>query len=314
MKTQYPSYYPRFHCIASACKHTCCAGWEIDVDEVTLARYQTMPEGEREAILSTISNEGIPHFALQGACERCPHLDDTGLCRIIARYGEAYTPNICRDHPRYRHMLTDGVEYGVGLACEAACQLILGTQERVSIGIPEGQAPLSYTEEEQELIDVRQELRAQLQDRALPIQKRFHLMCEKMGMAEDSLPLHSILGWYDVLEYQSREWAEGLASIQEKQDATLFFRSENALYFEQLTLYFIHRHLLDALEDGYVEERVAFSLLSSYLIALLATTIAGEKTDFERICEAARIYSTEIEYSTENTDILLENLSEILWG
>lgn len=27
-----PDYYPAFRCIASKCGHTCCAGWEIDVD------------------------------------------------------------------------------------------------------------------------------------------------------------------------------------------------------------------------------------------------------------------------------------------
>ena len=29
----YPDYYPEFRCSASACKHNCCIGWEIDIDE-----------------------------------------------------------------------------------------------------------------------------------------------------------------------------------------------------------------------------------------------------------------------------------------
>lgn len=31
-----PDFYPAFHCIASACRHSCCVGWEVDVDQDTL--------------------------------------------------------------------------------------------------------------------------------------------------------------------------------------------------------------------------------------------------------------------------------------
>ena len=41
----YPDYYPEFSCIAGACKHSCCIGWEIDVDEEALARFSKV-EGE----------------------------------------------------------------------------------------------------------------------------------------------------------------------------------------------------------------------------------------------------------------------------
>ena len=33
MKTVAPDYYRDFHCKAGNCKHTCCAGWEIVLDE-----------------------------------------------------------------------------------------------------------------------------------------------------------------------------------------------------------------------------------------------------------------------------------------
>lgn len=314
MKIQYPSYYPQFHCIASACKHTCCAGWEIDIDEATLARYKCMPEGEREGILSTISFDDIPHFALQGACERCPHLDDDGLCRIISQYGEAYTPDICRDHPRYRHILADGVEYGIGLACEEACRVVLATSECTLVVSPDGQEAFAYTEDEKELIDLRAAVTERLQMRHLSIAERFSLVCEQTGIIPDACTFETALAWFDTLEYQSREWRDGLAAMREKGSSLLFRDKANAVCLEQLAIYFINRHLLDALEDGYVEERIAFTLLSTYFVAQLAATLSGDMSDFDRICEAARIYSAEIEYSTENTDILFEKLGDILWG
>ena len=36
----YPDYYKEFKCIADRCEATCCAGWQIVVDEESLARYK----------------------------------------------------------------------------------------------------------------------------------------------------------------------------------------------------------------------------------------------------------------------------------
>ena len=40
MIVRYPDYYEKFACIAGACEDTCCAGWEIDLDEET---YEASP-------------------------------------------------------------------------------------------------------------------------------------------------------------------------------------------------------------------------------------------------------------------------------
>jgi lysine-N-methylase len=37
MKLRAPKYYLDFACIADRCKHSCCIGWEIDVDADTMA-------------------------------------------------------------------------------------------------------------------------------------------------------------------------------------------------------------------------------------------------------------------------------------
>ena len=39
MKYYLPDYYEEFKCIAQKCKHSCCVGWEIDIDDDTLAYY-----------------------------------------------------------------------------------------------------------------------------------------------------------------------------------------------------------------------------------------------------------------------------------
>ena len=34
------NYYPKFKCTAEKCKHTCCAGWVINIDKESLSAYK----------------------------------------------------------------------------------------------------------------------------------------------------------------------------------------------------------------------------------------------------------------------------------
>ena len=42
MKFRYPAYYEQFSCIADRCEDTCCAGWEIDIDDESYAYYMNV--------------------------------------------------------------------------------------------------------------------------------------------------------------------------------------------------------------------------------------------------------------------------------
>ena len=39
-----PQYMTEFKCIASQCPDTCCAGWDINIDESTYSKYSTKSE------------------------------------------------------------------------------------------------------------------------------------------------------------------------------------------------------------------------------------------------------------------------------
>ena len=104
MLTVYPDYYPTFRCIAGACKHSCCIGWEIDIDEESLARYKAMPGPLGERLRNHISADDPPHFVL-GEGERCPFLNERNLCDLILEGGEGLLCQICDDHPRFRNFL-----------------------------------------------------------------------------------------------------------------------------------------------------------------------------------------------------------------
>ena len=105
MKLYAPAYYQKFKCIADKCTHSCCVGWEIDIDKDTMLTYQHMENPYGDVIRKSIDTTGeSPCFRL-GEGERCPHLDDCGLCNIITHVGEAYLCHICREHPRFSLMI-----------------------------------------------------------------------------------------------------------------------------------------------------------------------------------------------------------------
>ena len=124
-----PDYYDRFRCTASACSDTCCAGWEIEVDETTAEMYRSMPgplgEEIREKLVVTPEEN---YFGLENG--RCPFLDREGLCRIIREAGEEALCDICREHPRFYHWYGNVTEVGLGLCCEEAARLVFGSPEK----------------------------------------------------------------------------------------------------------------------------------------------------------------------------------------
>ena len=123
MKIYAPDYYTEFHCIADKCRHTCCAGWEVSIDEESLARFRA-----DEGIAPWIDETDGPHFRLD-AGERCPFLRKDGLCELILSRGEDVLCQTCRDHPRFRNFWTGRTEIGLGLVCEEAARLILSRKE-----------------------------------------------------------------------------------------------------------------------------------------------------------------------------------------
>ena len=155
-----PDYYSRFHCIADRCRHTCCEGWEIDIDPVTLNMYGAVDGPLGEKLKRSICLDPEPHFVLCPG-ERCPFLTDTNLCELILEKGEGMLCQICRDHPRFRNYWSDRVELGLGMVCEESARLILSSDHPlrlVPVGEDEGEEAEEPDDEEIFLREQRDQL------------------------------------------------------------------------------------------------------------------------------------------------------------
>ena len=57
MKIVVPDYYKDFKCLAGDCKHSCCIGWEIDIDADTLEYYKSVDGEFGERLKNNISSQ-----------------------------------------------------------------------------------------------------------------------------------------------------------------------------------------------------------------------------------------------------------------
>ena len=304
MKLIAPDYYPQFRCIAHRCRHSCCIGWEIDVDEESLAKYASLPgKLGAEIRAAIVTEDDDAHFRL-AEHERCPFLNDDGLCRMILGFGEDVLCQICRDHPRFYNEFSDRTEVGLGLCCEEAARLILSQNSPLRLIPLEDDGESECADEyEQYLLGLRGQLLGLLEDESWTAEERFQNILDLCGV---SLP-----------EKSGAEWAEiyrGLERLDEGWDSVLdtLALPEQPLDaawdrpFLNLAAYFLYRHLPAALFGSEPEQYAAFAVFSTRILRRLFA--AAPEQSMETLANLARMYSSEIEYSTENIDALLEAL------
>ena len=312
MQRTYPDYYPQFSCIADHCRHNCCIGWEIDVDEDTLVSYRRIGGEMGKRLRASISENGdAPHFLL-GAHERCPFLNEKNLCDLILYGGEDMLCQICRDHPRYRSFFSERTEIGVGLCCEEAARLILTKPDRTTLVVT-GEGTLD--EEETALLALRDRFFAAAQDREAPIFSRMETMLSLCGAALPAISLKQWAELYLSLERMDEQWTELLRALRSHADELPL--SDFAAHmngreteYEQLLVYFLYRHVPAALDDGDVSSKAAFAAASVQLLFALGSLhekLHGSFTVNDQI-ELCRLYSAEVEYSDDNLNALFDAL------
>ena len=277
MKEVYPNYYRKFKCIAGKCKHSCCIGWEIDIDEDTMALYNSLDGELAEKIRENIDGE-VPHFILKEG-ERCPFLNQGGLCDIICEFGDGALCDICYLHPRFSNFYEDFTETGLGLCCEEAARIILTEEEKFSISLPDGIKNQDFFKERGEAFDI-------LQNRNITMLERFKELAGKYGL-EFKFSNEVLYDFYMSLERLDKNWENELEKLKNAECETIFEREELQIFFEQLACYFIFRHF---------ESGVGLALLSSWVIGAISSNCKS----MEQMLDVVRMYSSEIEYSEEN--------------
>lgn len=304
MKTVVPDYYHDFKCIADKCSHSCCIGWEIDIDDNSLEKYLDESGYLGQKLRSSIATDEYPHFKLTRD-ERCPFLNSNNLCELILEKGEDFLCQICTDHPRFRNFIGDRMEMGLGLCCEEACQIILTCKEKVNlITISDEEEKLSAFEKL--ILNVRDKAFLIITDRSITIEERVQKLIREFNIA---FPQKNYNQWYDFflsLERLDHSWEKEIIKLKNKDDESSYLY-QFEIPFEQLLVYFIYRHLPLSQGEIDIKAQLAYSILAYKIINKILS--AYKDPTAKEFLELCRLYSSEIEYSEENTDKILE----LLW-
>ena len=277
--TIYPDFYKDFSCKADSCQHTCCAGWEIDIDPATASKYQQLGGALGESIRQNIVEAGGAWQFRLGAGDRCPFLREDGLCELIRRADESILCDICTNHPRFFVTVGDYELAGVGLSCEKSCELLLADT-----------APLSFRTESGESLS----LKTLLQCLSLPASDED--LRYQAGLTSDDTAF--VLDCMEKTEPIDAAWRTQLEQLRSEK-----FASGDAVpqSFDRVYQYILYRALEQVPHYGwgtvlsYAQLNADFIYLSYHLTGQLD--------------ESIRRWSEQIEYSTENVKILLELLA-----
>lgn len=201
MKYHKPSFFDQFKCIGSACTDTCCAGWEIEVDETTAEGYLAEKGEFGDRLRQEIGSEpGEYFFKLQN--NRCPFLNKENLCDIFINLGEERLCDICREHPRFYNWFGDYTEVGLGLCCEEAERLLFSDSKPLTF-VEEVHTDASdllddESEECEQMLEERKAIFSILQNRKKNIGARLKRLLLQLPYADEMLLLTvPILEWDD---------------------------------------------------------------------------------------------------------------------
>ncbi|MGN1316583.1 MAG: flagellin lysine-N-methylase [Acutalibacteraceae bacterium] len=324
-----PDFYHKFKCIAHKCTDSCCIGWEIDIDENTLRKYKGKNCEFGEKIRSEIitAEDGSRCFAL-GENERCPFLNDKNLCEIIINCGEEYLCDICREHPRFYEWFPGVTECGLGLCCEEVCRLLLENENGFSLIEENDGEKISLDSEEDTyqsdyyivLSGIRDDFFKILFDKDLSFEDKLVKILTK---TEEFCGEKCTVKNYDksLEEYKKTEpidekWTRYINTLSEDLSDILkvgneFNKTFNNMLYSKILAYIMYRHLTKAVFDESFKERVSFCIESVRFICLCDMKTFRENGNItlkDRI-ENLKNWSKQIEYSEENTDLLIYGVS-----
>ncbi len=315
-----PCFYDNFRCKADKCSDTCCSGWEVDIDEKTLEKYNsvqgTMGERLKDSIVCI---DGQSCFLLDDK-ERCCFLSEKGLCDIYSFLGEGYLCDICKEHPRFYDEFDGITQCGLGLCCEQVCEMLIDAE---SLTFERDFEYDDIPEDTRILLETMDTCFSIIGDRAESFDVRVRKLLDFATDAEYELfgeksrvtsfenrkkAIDEVLCVYGKTEPINALWVGFLYHLNNNFHviSVCDYTPDLGLY-EKLLSYIIYRHFMNCRFDGRIYNVIRFAVCAVvfiYASECLSYIMKGEVTKSDKI-DAIKRWSQQIEYSQENTDMCL---------
>lgn len=295
-----PEYYDKFKCVADRCEATCCAGWQIVIDEAARERYRS-EQGEYGAVLRKRIDweEGV---FKQDCRKRCAFLKENNLCEMYEQLGEDSLCVTCANYPRHIEEFENLREITLTVSCPEVAGILLEQKE-----------PMGFTEEEIEeveeefedfdpfffsyLEDARKLMIALLQKRALPVAVRIALvqkMAEEMQHIIEECDLFDLADVFDTYEEEA-SLADELRKAEQEVNA---FRENAEEEFCYKKAVFDRLYELEFLSNDW----------EAYLDACREILYGSGVTSYRDLRNRFQEYCMQESIDGVNMDILLEQL------
>jgi lysine-N-methylase len=122
-----PKYMVDFKCINSSCIDTCCAGWDINIDDDSYNRYVNSAGHLKELVAGKFFENKEEHdsfncgFMILKDESRCPFLNSNMLCDIHGETGEENLCITCKSYPRVFNIVDNVYEKSGLPSCIEIC-------------------------------------------------------------------------------------------------------------------------------------------------------------------------------------------------
>ena len=288
VRTLVPDFYKKFLCKAGECQHTCCQKWIIDVDEKSAQKYFQQPGTLGEALRKNIVKDEEGYYIQLNKDGFCPFLQKNGLCHLIIELGEDSLCDICAAHPRFYEYFQgekEDIELGgVGMCCEATCELLLATEAPLQFCL-EGEAkPLNFAQV-LEKIEVELPEVATYAPKTDPEYLKFVLECLSKTEPIDQ-------EWTKHME----ELKKILPQLQPKLEQAA--STISIPLFTKIFQYVLYRQLEKSFD---ISTSVIWSFAQLNMDYIFLESVATGN-----LPEAARRWSEQIEYDDDNVDLLMQ--------
>lgn len=308
MKEFYPLFYCRFRCIAAKCPDSCCRGWDVVIDKDTEDFYNSVNGSFGEMLRAAIYTDADGDRVFRLAEEkRCPFWGKDKLCDIYRELGEEHLCETCAKFPRISMDYTVFREHTLSLACPEAARLIVGTESAYTdFLMTESDECDDYSAELMNtLLNARRECADILKaDKPLNIRLRELIRLNsdvrnsiyEISGEETASDCGFIFDLFSELDYIDEIHREMI--VGSKTDSVGLNGAEPEL--TRIAIYWLYRYYLSAIDTNTVTAPTAFIICSVIIIDAVVRRYGLS------VCDAAQMYSKEIEQSYENMELLWE--------
>lgn len=289
-----PDYYKDFSCVADACEDTCCAGWQIVIDEKSQKKYRQVKSDFRKRLLRSVNwKEGV---FKQTKGKRCAFLNENNLCDMYTVLGSKSLCKTCRLYPRHIEEFEGVREISLSLSCPEVAKILLAKKEPVKFINIEKDGEEEYEDFDlilySKLADAREVMMKILQDRTIPVALRSGLVLAIAHDMQGRINREEIFGFDEVLDKYQTEAARLFVSGKINQwmkdtDGKFEFARDNFRLLHKLEL---------LKEDWYVTltetEKLLYQDEKMYEALCEGFTVWCQKNlpDWEIICEQLLVY------------------------